>query len=107
MAHSAHETLGADLPLLRSWHGVDLAVSRLSPLLSLQECEQLQKMYGGQVDERTLEKTQQQHMLYQQEQHHQILQQQIQDSICPPQPSPPLQVACENQPALLTHQLQR
>ncbi|XP_071068447.1 serine/threonine-protein kinase SIK3 isoform X6 [Dasypus novemcinctus] len=72
-----------------------------------QECEQLQKMYGGQLDERTLEKTQQQHMLYQQEQHHQILQQQIQDSICPPQPSPPLQAACENQPALLTHQLQR
>ncbi|XP_060035984.1 serine/threonine-protein kinase SIK3 isoform X3 [Erinaceus europaeus] len=71
-----------------------------------QECEQLQKMYGGQIDERTLEKTQQQHMLYQQEQHHQILQQQIQDSICP-QPSPPLQAACENQPALLTHQLQR
>ncbi|XP_004636537.1 serine/threonine-protein kinase SIK3 isoform X2 [Octodon degus] len=69
-----------------------------------QECEQLQKMYGGQIDERTLEKTQQQHMLYQQEQHHQILQQQIQDSICPPQPSP---AACENQPALLTHQLQR
>ncbi|XP_069411370.1 serine/threonine-protein kinase SIK3 isoform X4 [Ovis canadensis] len=72
-----------------------------------QECEQLQKMYGGQIDERTLEKTQQQHMLYQQEQHHQILQQQIQDSICAPQPSPPLQAACENQPALLTHQLQR
>ncbi|XP_061296385.1 serine/threonine-protein kinase SIK3 isoform X4 [Bos javanicus] len=72
-----------------------------------QECEQLQKMYGGQIDERTLEKTQQQHMLYQQEQHHQILQQQIQDSICSPQPSPPLQAACENQPALLTHQLQR
>ncbi|XP_065737672.1 serine/threonine-protein kinase SIK3 isoform X2 [Phocoena phocoena] len=72
-----------------------------------QECEQLQKMYGGQIDERALEKTQQQHMLYQQEQHHQILQQQIQDSICPPQPSPPLQAACENQPALLTHQLQR
>ncbi|KAM5319180.1 serine/threonine-protein kinase SIK3 isoform 4-T4 [Glossophaga mutica] len=72
-----------------------------------QECEQLQKMYGGQIDERTLEKTQQQHMLYQQEQHHQILQQQIQDSICPPQPSPPLQATCENQPALLTHQLQR
>ncbi|XP_048199852.1 serine/threonine-protein kinase SIK3 isoform X4 [Perognathus longimembris pacificus] len=72
-----------------------------------QECEQLQKMYGGQIDERTLEKTQQQHMLYQQEQHHQILQQQIQDSICPPQPSPPLQAVCENQPALLTHQLQR
>lgn len=38
-------------------------------------------MYGGQVDERTLEKTQQQHMLYQQEQHHQILQQQIQVGI--------------------------
>ncbi|XP_039085214.1 serine/threonine-protein kinase SIK3 isoform X7 [Hyaena hyaena] len=72
-----------------------------------QECEQLQKMYGGQVDERALEKTQQQHVLYQQEQHHQILQQQIQDSLCPPQPSPPLQAACENQPALLTHQLQR
>ncbi|XP_057603800.1 serine/threonine-protein kinase SIK3 isoform X2 [Hippopotamus amphibius kiboko] len=72
-----------------------------------QECEQLQKMYGGQIDERTLEKTQQQHMLYQQEQHHQILQQQIQDSICPPQPSPPLQATSENQPALLTHQLQR
>ncbi|XP_045653795.1 serine/threonine-protein kinase SIK3 isoform X6 [Ursus americanus] len=72
-----------------------------------QECEQLQKMYGGQIDERALEKTQQQHVLYQQEQHHQILQQQIQDSICPPQPSPPLQAACENQPALLTHQLQR
>ncbi|XP_028356738.1 serine/threonine-protein kinase SIK3 isoform X4 [Physeter macrocephalus] len=72
-----------------------------------QECERLQKMYGGQIDERALEKTQQQHMLYQQEQHHQILQQQIQDSICPPQPSPPLQAACENQPALLTHQLQR
>ncbi|KAK2497800.1 hypothetical protein MC885_000452 [Smutsia gigantea] len=73
-----------------------------------QECEQLQKMYGGQMDERTLEKTQQQHMLYQQgQQHHQILHQQIQDSICPPQPSPPLQAACENQPALLTHQLQR
>lgn len=44
----------------------------------LQECEQLQKMYGGHMDERTLEKTQQQHMLYQQEQHHQILHQQIQ-----------------------------
>ncbi|XP_032214537.1 serine/threonine-protein kinase SIK3 isoform X5 [Mustela erminea] len=72
-----------------------------------QECEQLQKMYGGQMDERALEKTQQQHVLYQQEQHQQILQQHIQDSICPPQPSPPLQAACENQPALLTHQLQR
>ncbi|XP_019336218.1 serine/threonine-protein kinase SIK3 isoform X3 [Alligator mississippiensis] len=72
-----------------------------------QECEQLQKMYGGHMDERTLEKTQQQHMLYQQEQHHQILHQQIQDCIRPPQPSPPLQAACENQPALLTHQLQR
>lgn len=49
-----------------------------APLLCPQECEQLQKLYGGQMDERTLEKTQQQHMLYQQEQHHQILQQQIQ-----------------------------
>ncbi|XP_043356677.1 serine/threonine-protein kinase SIK3 isoform X10 [Dermochelys coriacea] len=76
-------------------------------LNSLQECEQLQKMYGGHMDERTLEKTQQQHMLYQQEQHHQILHQQIQDCIRPPQPSPPLQAPCENQPALLTHQLQR
>ncbi|XP_042333047.1 serine/threonine-protein kinase SIK3 isoform X2 [Sceloporus undulatus] len=72
-----------------------------------QECEQLQKMYGGHMDERTLEKTQQQHILYQQEQHHQILQQQIQDCVCPPQPSPPLQAPGENQPALLTHQLQR
>ncbi|XP_055963676.1 serine/threonine-protein kinase SIK3 isoform X2 [Sorex fumeus] len=72
-----------------------------------QECEQLQKLYGGQMDERTLEKTQQQHVLYQQEQHHQILQQQLQDSICPPQPSPPLQAPGESQPALLTHQLQR
>ncbi|XP_062816981.1 serine/threonine-protein kinase SIK3 isoform X2 [Anolis carolinensis] len=72
-----------------------------------QECEQLRKMYGGHMDERTLEKTQQQHILYQQEQHHQILQQQIQDCVCPPQPSPPLQAPGENQPALLTHQLQR
>ncbi|XP_035960370.1 serine/threonine-protein kinase SIK3 isoform X6 [Halichoerus grypus] len=72
-----------------------------------QECEQLQKMYGGHIDERAREKTQQQHVLYQQEQHQHILQQHIQDSICPPQPSPPLQAACENQPALLTHQLQR
>uniref|UniRef100_A0A8D0GIA4 non-specific serine/threonine protein kinase n=1 Tax=Sphenodon punctatus TaxID=8508 RepID=A0A8D0GIA4_SPHPU len=72
-----------------------------------QECEQLQKMYGGYMDERTLEQTQQQHILYQQEQHHQILHQQIQDCIRPPQPSPPLQAPGENQPALLTHQLQR
>ncbi|XP_032085143.1 serine/threonine-protein kinase SIK3 isoform X2 [Thamnophis elegans] len=72
-----------------------------------QECEQLQKMYGGHMDERTLEKTQQQHFLYQQEQHHQILHQHIQDCIRPPQPSTPLQAASENQPALLTHQLQR
>ncbi|KAJ7305199.1 hypothetical protein JRQ81_011108, partial [Phrynocephalus forsythii] len=72
-----------------------------------QECEQLRKMYGGHVDERILEKTQQQHILYQQEQQHQILQQQIQDCVCPPQPSPPLQAPGENQPALLTHQLQR
>ncbi|XP_032283617.1 serine/threonine-protein kinase SIK3 isoform X5 [Phoca vitulina] len=72
-----------------------------------QECEQLQKMYGGHIDERALEQTQQQHVLYQQEQHQHTLQQHIQDSICPPQPPPPLQAACENQPALLTHQLQR
>ncbi|XP_069470594.1 serine/threonine-protein kinase SIK3 isoform X3 [Ambystoma mexicanum] len=76
-----------------------------------QEYEQLQKMYGVQIDERTLEQTQQQHILYQQEQH-QILHQQIQDCIRPAQPSPPLQApsmgqTCENQPALLTHQLQR
>ncbi|CAM4688221.1 unnamed protein product [Caretta caretta] len=86
------------------WAGRDHVVGVLH---SLQECEQLQKMYGGHMDERTLEKTQQQHMLYQQEQHHQILHQQIQDCIRPPQPSPPLQAPCENQPALLTHQLQR
>uniref|UniRef100_A0AAQ4R3R6 non-specific serine/threonine protein kinase n=1 Tax=Gasterosteus aculeatus aculeatus TaxID=481459 RepID=A0AAQ4R3R6_GASAC len=41
-----------------------------------QECEQLQKMYAAQQDERFLEHTQQQHILYQQEQ--QILHQQIQ-----------------------------
>uniref|UniRef100_A0A673A1C1 non-specific serine/threonine protein kinase n=1 Tax=Sphaeramia orbicularis TaxID=375764 RepID=A0A673A1C1_9TELE len=41
-----------------------------------QECEQLQKMYAAQQDERLLEHTQQQHILYQQEQ--QILHQQIQ-----------------------------
>lgn len=50
-----------------------------------QECEQLQKMYGGQMDERTREQTQQQHLLYQQEQHHQSLQQQIQVG---PSPAP-------------------
>uniref|UniRef100_H3B4Y8 non-specific serine/threonine protein kinase n=1 Tax=Latimeria chalumnae TaxID=7897 RepID=H3B4Y8_LATCH len=77
-----------------------------------QECEQLQKMYCGQMDERTLEKTQQQHIMYQQEQHHQILQQQIQDCIRQPQPSPPLQAPSmgqhgENQHTLLSHQLQR
>ncbi|KAM7085133.1 serine/threonine-protein kinase SIK3 isoform 3-T3 [Molossus nigricans] len=72
-----------------------------------QECEQLQKLYGAQMDERALEQTQQQHLLYQQEQHQQVLQQQMQDSVCPPQPSPPLQAACDSQPALLTHQLQR
>ncbi|XP_060124623.1 serine/threonine-protein kinase SIK3 isoform X2 [Zootoca vivipara] len=72
-----------------------------------QECEQLQKMYGGHMDERTLEKTQQQHILYQQEQHQQIFHQQIQDCVRPPQPSPPLQAPGESQPALLTHQLQR
>uniref|UniRef100_A0A665TZF7 non-specific serine/threonine protein kinase n=1 Tax=Echeneis naucrates TaxID=173247 RepID=A0A665TZF7_ECHNA len=40
-----------------------------------QECEQLQKMYAAQQDERLLEHTQQQHILYQQEQqilHHAI-----------------------------------
>uniref|UniRef100_A0A3Q0RYU7 non-specific serine/threonine protein kinase n=1 Tax=Amphilophus citrinellus TaxID=61819 RepID=A0A3Q0RYU7_AMPCI len=41
-----------------------------------QECEQLQKMYAAQQDEKLLEHTQQQHILYQQEQ--QILHQQIQ-----------------------------
>uniref|UniRef100_A0A8D2ZEE5 non-specific serine/threonine protein kinase n=1 Tax=Scophthalmus maximus TaxID=52904 RepID=A0A8D2ZEE5_SCOMX len=41
-----------------------------------QECEQLQKMYAAQQDDRFLEHTQQQHILYQQEQ--QILHQQIQ-----------------------------
>uniref|UniRef100_A0A8C5DG35 non-specific serine/threonine protein kinase n=1 Tax=Gouania willdenowi TaxID=441366 RepID=A0A8C5DG35_GOUWI len=41
-----------------------------------QECEQLQKMYAAQQDERFLEHTQQQHVLYQQEQL--ILHQQIQ-----------------------------
>lgn len=49
----------------------------LGQCLSLQqECEQLQKMYAAQQDERFLEHTQQQHVLYQQEQ--QILHQQIQ-----------------------------
>ncbi|KAM9299651.1 serine/threonine-protein kinase SIK3 [Gastrophryne carolinensis] len=77
-----------------------------------QECEQLQKMYGLHMDERTLEHTQQQHIMYQQEHQHNILQQQIQDCIRSAQPSPPLQSATivsavENQPALLTHQLQR
>uniref|UniRef100_A0A671T321 non-specific serine/threonine protein kinase n=1 Tax=Sinocyclocheilus anshuiensis TaxID=1608454 RepID=A0A671T321_9TELE len=41
-----------------------------------QECEQLQKMYAAPQDERLMEHTQQQHVLYQQEQ--QILHQQIQ-----------------------------
>ncbi|OWK17833.1 hypothetical protein Celaphus_00008947 [Cervus elaphus hippelaphus] len=99
------------LPDNQAWSGVCFVhrfhTGTFAHTQAILECEQLQKMYGGQIDERTLEKTQQQHMLYQQEQHHQILQQQIQDSICPPQPSPPLQAACENQPALLTHQLQR
>ncbi|KAE8592547.1 hypothetical protein XENTR_v10018785 [Xenopus tropicalis] len=77
-----------------------------------QECEQLQKMYGVHMDERTLEHTQQQHVMYQHEHQHHLLQQQIQDCIRPAQPSPPLQSssmtpASENQPALLTHQLQR
>ncbi|XP_066567173.1 serine/threonine-protein kinase SIK3 homolog isoform X2 [Amia ocellicauda] len=75
-----------------------------------QECEQLQKMYAGPQDERLLEHTQQQHILYQQEQ--QILHQQLQECIRSPQPSPPLQALSlgqhgETQPSLLTHQLQR
>uniref|UniRef100_A0A665TZD7 non-specific serine/threonine protein kinase n=1 Tax=Echeneis naucrates TaxID=173247 RepID=A0A665TZD7_ECHNA len=61
-----------------------------------QECEQLQKMYAAQQDERLLEHTQQQHILYQQEQ--QILHQQIQS----------LSLGHgESQPSHLTHQLQR
>ncbi|XP_067827051.1 serine/threonine-protein kinase SIK3 homolog isoform X3 [Heptranchias perlo] len=77
-----------------------------------QECEHLQKMYGNAMDEKIFEKTQQQHILYQQEQQQQILQQQIQECIRPAQPSPPLSTASlvqhvENQPALITHQLQR
>ncbi|XP_029027396.2 serine/threonine-protein kinase SIK3 homolog isoform X5 [Betta splendens] len=61
-----------------------------------QECEQLQKMYAIQPDERFLEHTQQQHVLYQQEQ--QILNQQIQG----------LSLGHgESQPSHLTHQLQR
>uniref|UniRef100_UPI00398EAA95 serine/threonine-protein kinase SIK3 homolog isoform X3 n=1 Tax=Pristiophorus japonicus TaxID=55135 RepID=UPI00398EAA95 len=77
-----------------------------------QECEHLQKMYGNAMDEKIFEKTQQQHILYQQEQQQQILHQQIQECIRPAQPSPPLSTASlvqhvENQPALITHQLQR
>ncbi|XP_031716696.1 serine/threonine-protein kinase SIK3 homolog isoform X2 [Anarrhichthys ocellatus] len=61
-----------------------------------QECEQLQKMYAAQQDERFLEHTQQQHILYQQEQI--ILHQQIQG----------LSLGHgESQPSHLTHQLQR
>ncbi|XP_056139479.1 serine/threonine-protein kinase SIK3 homolog isoform X2 [Lampris incognitus] len=61
-----------------------------------QECEQLQKMYAAPQDERLLEHTQQQHILYQQEQ--QILHQQIQA----------LSLGHgESQPSHLTHQLQR
>ncbi|XP_035241416.1 serine/threonine-protein kinase SIK3 homolog isoform X3 [Anguilla anguilla] len=61
-----------------------------------QECEQLQKMYAAPRDERFLEHTQQQHILYQQEQ--QILHQQIQA----------LSLGHgETQPSHLTHQLQR
>ncbi|XP_068601452.1 serine/threonine-protein kinase SIK3 homolog [Brachionichthys hirsutus] len=61
-----------------------------------QECEQLQKMYAAQQDERFLEHTQHQHILYQQEQ--QILHQQIQGMSLG---------HGENQPGHLTHQLQR
>ncbi|KAM4651203.1 LOW QUALITY PROTEIN: serine/threonine-protein kinase SIK3 [Discoglossus pictus] len=76
-----------------------------------QECEQLQRLYGIQLDERVLEHTQQQHVMYQHEYQNHILQQ-IQDCTRPPQPSPPLQATtmaptCESQPAQLTHQLQR
>ncbi|XP_029922382.1 serine/threonine-protein kinase SIK3 homolog isoform X2 [Myripristis murdjan] len=61
-----------------------------------QECEQLQKMYATPQDERLLEHTQQQHVLYQQEQ--QILHQQIQA----------LSLGHgESQPSHITHQLQR
>ncbi|XP_034023797.1 serine/threonine-protein kinase SIK3 homolog isoform X2 [Thalassophryne amazonica] len=61
-----------------------------------QECEQLQKMYAAPQDERLLEHTQQQHILYQQEQ--QILHQQIQG----------LSLGHgESQPSHLTNQLQR
>ncbi|XP_076000266.1 serine/threonine-protein kinase SIK3 homolog isoform X2 [Genypterus blacodes] len=61
-----------------------------------QECEQLQKMYAAPQDERFLEHTQQQHVLYQHEQ--QILHQQIQG----------LSLGHgESQPSHLTHQLQR
>nr|XP_054591874.1 serine/threonine-protein kinase SIK3 homolog isoform X2 [Nothobranchius furzeri] len=61
-----------------------------------QECEQLQKKYAAQQDERLFEHTQQQHFLYQQEQ--QILHQQIQG----------LSLGHgESQPSHLTHQLQR
>uniref|UniRef100_A0AAY4EES4 non-specific serine/threonine protein kinase n=1 Tax=Denticeps clupeoides TaxID=299321 RepID=A0AAY4EES4_9TELE len=55
-----------------------------------QECEQLQKMYAGPQDEKMMEHTQQQHILYQQEQ--QILHQQIQVTMTPAlriQPSSP------------------
>ncbi|XP_028855503.1 serine/threonine-protein kinase SIK3 homolog isoform X1 [Denticeps clupeoides] len=61
-----------------------------------QECEQLQKMYAGPQDEKMMEHTQQQHILYQQEQ--QILHQQIQA----------LSLGHgDGQPGHLTHQLQR
>ncbi|KAG9331759.1 hypothetical protein JZ751_017252 [Albula glossodonta] len=67
-----------------------------SPLVTSPECEQLQKMYSAPQDEKLLEHTQQQHILYQQEQ--QILHQQIQA----------LSLGHgEVQPSLLTHQLQR
>ncbi|XP_048836956.1 LOW QUALITY PROTEIN: serine/threonine-protein kinase SIK3 homolog [Brienomyrus brachyistius] len=61
-----------------------------------QECEQLQKLYSAPQDEKFLEHTQQQHVLYQQEQ--QYLHQQIQA----------LSLGHgETQPSHLTHQLQR
>ncbi|KAG5837379.1 hypothetical protein ANANG_G00238640 [Anguilla anguilla] len=74
-----------------------------------QECEQLQKMYAAPQDERFLEHTQQQHILYQQEQ--QILHQQIQVSHTHTAQTITVQALSlghgETQPSHLTHQLQR
>uniref|UniRef100_A0A8C3A7X5 non-specific serine/threonine protein kinase n=1 Tax=Cyclopterus lumpus TaxID=8103 RepID=A0A8C3A7X5_CYCLU len=64
-----------------------------------QECEQLQKIYAAQQDERFLEHTQQQHILYQQEQ--QILHQQIQCYITAL--SPPLLLSYSLRSSLRLH----